>query len=134
MSSTLDNIINIVPEKDKYTKISFDKKLAEMALNRWDLIESQLEFRATHSFKNIDYRWATSESTVYGSTGGDTYNEQKETGLSLEEEIIPLLGEDLVNHLGLKYFMVNEIRFEKTGPNEFLNDVHLKFDRYKKGK
>ena len=136
MSSILDNIINIVPEKDSYIKISSDEKLAEMALKRWEQLENGglktgdgfgKKFNNTHSYKGIDYRRSAHRSTVY-DVRADL--KEPESGLDLEQELISFLGDEIVDYLGLKYFLVNEVRFEETKPNKFLENIHNKYNLY----
>jgi hypothetical protein len=116
-----NNLQKIIPSNVDESKIGFDSKLGEVGLKIYKWLDSMNKIEPSHSFNSIIYRWA------FGTSGDNSINYILNR---LPSDLSDLFLNDVINYLGISDFSVNEIKFEKLGPNKFLEDVHLKRTRF----
>jgi hypothetical protein len=116
-----DKLKSIVPVDSESYNVSLDTKLANAGIDimNWLLDNDKLE--ASHSFNDIDYRW------VFGISGTNSTDYIMN---NLPAELAESFKNDVIEYLGLSTLSVNEIKFECIGPNQYVDDIHLKRCRF----
>ena len=120
MSLINNNLKKIIPPNVDEYKIGFDDQLGQTGSEIFQWLESNGKIAPTHTFNGITYRWAFGDDMGFNSVLNNLPNDLSELFLN-----------NVINYLGIKDFSLNEIKFEKIGPNKYLDDAHLKRTRFR---
>jgi hypothetical protein len=115
------NLEKIVPHNANSYKVSLNSKLGNVGREIYDWLESTNKIKPSHKFNDIIYRW------VFGISGTDSINYVLN---NIPDDLSDLFLTKVINHLGISMFSVNEIKFEKLGPNKFIDNFYLKRSRF----
>ena len=118
----MKNILqNLVPSNSEGFKISSDKTLSNHCIEIFNYLLENNKIVPTHKYKDIPYRWAC------GADGKDSIDK---ISTFLPSSLDNLFQEKIINYLGIRNLNTNEIKFEILGPNEYVNDIHLRRCRF----
>ena len=115
------NLKKIIPSSVSEYNIGLNKKLGESGLEIFKWLDKNNKINPTHSYKDVTYRWS------FGISGAESIQYVLS---NLPQDLSEIFMFDIINYLGILDFDVNEIKFEKIGPNEHLKDIHLKRTRF----
>lgn len=116
-----NNLKKIIPNDCESFNSSFDATLGNAGIEITNWLEENNLMQASHSYGDITYRW------VFGIDGLNSINYIKN---NIPTELVNLFQKDVINYLGLETLSVNEIKFEKLGPNHLIDDLHLRRSRF----
>ena len=121
MSLLNENLERIVPADSETYKVSFDKTLGNAGIEIANWLEENQKLEASHTYNDITYRW------VFGISGVQSIHYIIQ---NLPEHLGKMFIEKVIQYLDIESFAVNEIKFEKLGPNHLVDDIHLKRPRF----
>lgn len=119
------NIKNLLPSHYGEYKISSNKHLANKGIDIFNYFLENDMIKPTHTYKDITYRWSYGGNKNHiGMCPIDFISN------NLPQPYKKTFEEDIINFLGLKELQPNEIKFEILGPNEYVDDIHLRRTRF----
>lgn len=114
-------LTHIVPENSETYNISYDIRLANAGIEIMNWLQDNNKVKLTHSYNGIAYRWA------FGISGPQSIDFIIN---NLPKKLQDMFNKDIIDYLGIRNLNVNEIKFESIGPNQFIDDIHLKRCRF----
>lgn len=115
------NLKKVVPSYCDDFKISLNTEVGQIASQIFNWLSNNNKIKPSHNYKGITYRWA------FGSSGNNCLNYIYD---NLSNNYSKLFKEKIVNYFGLDKLHLNEIKFEKLGVNNLLDDAYLKRTRF----
>ena len=116
-----DSLKNIIPIDCESYNISHDANLANSGIYIMNWLQDNNKIKLTHSYGGIDYRWA------FGISGIGSIDYISD---SLPIQLKNTFNNDIIDYLGIRNLNVNEIKFEILGPNNLVDNIHLKRCRF----
>ncbi len=116
-----ENLKKVIPSHCEDFKTSSNTEIGKIASEIFDWLSDNDKIQPSHSYKGVTYRWS------FGSSGSNCLNHIYN---NLPSEYSKLFKEKIVNYFGLENLNLNEIKFEKLGVNNFLDDAYLKRTRF----
>ena len=116
-----ETLLNLVPNHSEEYKISTDKLVLNPSIEIFNYLLDSNKIIPTHTYKDIPYRWA------YGAEGNNSIDKISN---SLPSSLSTVFQEKIIDYLGIKNLFTNEIKFEILGPNEHVDDIHLRRCRF----
>tara|TARA_B100000287_G_scaffold408447_1_gene434809 strand:+ start:40 stop:810 length:771 start_codon:yes stop_codon:yes gene_type:complete len=115
------NLKKVIPHNCKDFKISTNTDVGCTASEIFNWLDNNNKIIPSHSYNGITYRWS------FGSSGNNCLNYIYN---NLSDKYLELFKEKIINYFGLDKLHLNEIKFEKLGVNDSLNDAYLKRTRF----
>lgn len=121
MSLINENLKKIIPPNSETFNVSFDRTLGNTGIEITNWLEENNKMEASHAYGDVTYRWCFGISGV-NSIGYIINN--------LPENLGQIFVKNVIDYLNIESFAVNEIKFEKLGPNHLVDDIHLRRPRF----